>query len=245
MSKESSTWHSERLGRELKLARWGEIGRPVLVFPTAGGDAEEIERFLLLKVLAPMLEAGKIKVYSVDSVAGRAWLSEDNSTVNAARVQNQFDACIYHEVVPAIRQDCRSPDAEIITAGASIGAFNALAVLCRHPDVFSHAICMSGTYDLTRFLRGPKTDEYHYVSPLDFLPRLPDGDHLQTLRRRFALLAFGGGRWEDPAQSWRVADALGKRGVANRVDAWGQEYDHDWQTWREMLPKYLNELLGG
>ena len=245
MSKDSSTWHSERLGRDIKLARWGEIGRPVLVFPTAGGDAEEIERFLLVKVLGPLLEAGRIKVYSVDSVAGRAWLSEDNSSVNAARVQNQFDSCVYHEVVPAIRQDCRTPDAEIMVAGASIGAFNALAVLCRHPDVFSHAICMSGTYDLTRFMRGPKTEDYYYSSPLDFLPRLPDGHHLETLRRRFALLAFGGGRWEDPSESWRVADALGKRGVPNRVDAWGQEYDHDWQTWREMLPQYLNELLGG
>jgi esterase/lipase superfamily enzyme len=33
----------------------------------------------------------------------------------------------------------------VITAGASIGAVNALAVLCRVPDAFTHAVCMSGT----------------------------------------------------------------------------------------------------
>ena len=66
---------------------------------------------------------------------------------------------------------------------------------------------------------------------------------LDALRRRFVLLAHGDGRWEEPAQSWRTAEALGARGVPNRVDAWGERYDHDWPTWREMLPKYLDELL--
>ena len=32
------------------------------------------------------------------------------------------------------------------------------------------------------------------------------------------------------------------RGVPNRVDPWGEEYDHDWPTWRAMLPHYLAEL---
>ena len=36
-------WKSERVREEVTLARWGEIGRPVLLFPTAGGDAEVVE----------------------------------------------------------------------------------------------------------------------------------------------------------------------------------------------------------
>ncbi len=243
MSKEISTWHSPRLDRDITVVRWGETGRPVLLFPTAGGDAEEIERFLLIKALSPLLEAGRIKAYSVDSVAGQAWLTEDNSSEVASRVQNQFDACVYNEVVPAIRTDCHSDDIEIIATGASIGAFNALSAICRHPDVFSHAICMSGTYDLRKFFEGQMNHEYYQASPLDFIPDLPDGNHLNALRERFVLLTHGEGRWEEPEQSWRVADCLGKRGIPNRVDPWGSEWDHDWQTWRAMLPKYLDELL--
>ena len=83
-----------------------------------------------------------------------------------------------------------------------IGAYNAVAALCRHPDVFSHAICMSGTYDLQKFLQGPKTKDYYESSPLDFVPDLPeDGDHLAALRQRFVLLTHGDGRWEEPSQS--------------------------------------------
>ena len=42
-----------------------------------------------------------------------------------------------------------------------------------------------------------------------------------------------------------MAKLLGSKGVPNRVDAWGEEYDHDWPTWREMLPHYLERMLDG
>ena len=242
MTKQTERWYSQRLGREIAVARYGHYGTPVLLFPTAGGDAEECERFHLIDAVGQLLAEGRIKVYSLDSIAGRSWLSEDSSASGGARIQLAFDGCVRREVVPLIQEDCRTPDIEIVAAGASIGAFNALAILCRHPDVFSKAICMSGTFDLSRFLHGEKTDEYVLCSPLDFLPRLSEGDHLSRLRSRFALLAHGQGRWEDGSNSWRAADALGARGVPNRVDAWGPEWDHDWATWRAMLPQYLAEL---
>ena len=56
MSRISETWYSDRVGREVKVVRWGEVGTPVVFFPTAAGDAEECERFLLVDALAPLLE---------------------------------------------------------------------------------------------------------------------------------------------------------------------------------------------
>jgi esterase/lipase superfamily enzyme len=105
---------------------------------------------------------------------------------------------------------------------------------------------MSGTYGLEKFIEGPVTTDYYHSSPLHFLPDLDeDGDHLKQLRERFVLLAHGEGRYEDPNESWRVADALGAKGIPNRVDAWGEAYHHDWVTWRAMMPKYLEEFLPG
>ncbi len=240
--KESESWHSPRVERQIRLVRWGHYGTPVLLFPTAGGDAEECERFLMIQVLRPLLDAGRIKVYSVDSVASHAWVSGRHSPDYCSRLQALFDACLYHEVAPAIRADCGSPDIEILTAGASIGALNALAVLCRHPDVFAKAICMSGTYDLSGWLGGRWNDDFYFSSPLHYLPDLGESEQLRRLRQRFIVLPTGEGRWEDPEQSWRMAGVLGAKGIPNRVDAWGAHYDHDWPTWREMLPKYLAEL---
>ena len=39
-----------------------------------------------------------------------------------------------------------------------------------------------------------------------------------------------------------MAGVLGSKGVPNRVDPWGPEHDHDWPTWRQMLPIYLDDL---
>ena len=35
---------------------------------------------------------------------------------------------------------------------------------------------------------------------------------------------------------------LRSKGITNRVDAWGREWDHEWPTWGRMLPQYLDEL---
>lgn len=240
MDKVVERWWSPRLFRELTMARWGHYGAPVLVFPTAGGDAEEIERQGLLGSVAHLVEAGAIKVYSVDSLAGRALAERDGSTQHRMWLFNQFHQAIENEVVPAIHMDCGGPT-EIVTAGASIGAFNAVAMVCRYPHLFRSALGMSGSFDLQSFL-GDFGDDLFFSSPLDFVPGL-DGPALEQLRRRFIVLASGTGRWEDISESWRLADVLGAKGVPNRVDDWGPHRDHDWPTWREMLPTYLPQLL--
>ena len=234
-------WHSDRLGEELSVARWGTVGSPVLIFPTAGGDCEEIERFLLIAALEELITRGRIKVYSVDSVNGRTFMTSEDSR-RIGWIMTAFDEAIQHEVVPAIRADCRAEDIEIVTAGASIGAFNALEVLCRHPETFRAALCVSGTFDLTRWLRGPITSDFFFSSPIHYLPTLADGPQLTHLRERFVIFAHGLGRAEDPGESWRTAEVLGSKGIPNRVDEWGPEWPHDWVTWREMFPQLLDEL---
>lgn len=238
--KDITRWHSERLEQPVQLVRWGHFGTPILLFPTAGGDAEEIERFHLIRVLRPLIDAGRIKVYSTDSVAGKAWISGKHSGAYCSLLQDRFDAFIYHEVTPAIRQDCASEDIEIIAAGASIGAFNAVATVCRHPDVYRMAIGMSGTFDLSKKLEGQFNEHFYFSSPLHYLPGL-EGPQLEALRQRFILLPSGEGDYEDIGESWRMAEVLGAKGIPNRVDPWGPGYHHDWVTWRDMLPKYLEE----
>jgi len=237
-------WESELLGETVAVARWGEVGVPILIFPTAGGDAEEIERFLVIDTLAPYLEAGRIKVYSCDSLAGRAMLVQEGPPEHRMRLMNRFQEFIYQEVVPAIRTDCADPDIGIMTAGSSIGAFYALAMVCRYPDVFTHALCMSGSYGMLRFLKAAPsqtTDDLYFSSPLHFLPEL-DGAPLEALRERFVLIASGRGDAEDIDESFRVAQLLERKGVPHRMDDWGEEWHHDWPTWRNMLHRYVDEL---
>jgi esterase/lipase superfamily enzyme len=238
---EKSTWYSPRMQCDATLVRWGTVGQPVLVFPTAGGDAEEIGRFHIVRVLEPLLAAGRIKIYSCDSVAGRAWFNKEGSPQRRMWMTNQFHQYIKHEVVPAIRKDCRSEDIPIWSAGASIGAFHAAAVVCRFPDIFHRALSMSGTYNLMRFIEVNEPNEDFFVSsPLHFVPTL-SGPHLDVLQTRYIHIASGEGRYEDIGESWKLANCLGAKKIPNYFDSWGPEWHHDWITWRAMMPKYLDE----
>jgi esterase/lipase superfamily enzyme len=243
-TKTSTSWHSERVGCELNVVRWGHFGQPVLLFPTAGGDAEEMERMHMIRELSELLEAGRIKIYSVDSVAARDWSDTEVSGESKCELLDAFQNAIRQEVVPAIRADCEDEEAEIIAAGASIGAFNALSAVCRWPDAFQAGVCVSGSYDVDRFMKNAPTHDQHlyFSMPSRYLPNLDEGPLLERLRTRKVIFAHGGGRWEDPEQDWGMAATLGKLGIPNRVDPWGDEYDHDWPTWRAMFPKYLDEL---
>lgn len=235
-------WFSARVESELSVVSWGTYGRPVLVFPTAGGDAEEVERHGLVDACGPLIEAGRVKLYSVDSVAGRAMMTKSGSPQQRLWLLNQFHDCIRREVVPAVHADLRGDQVGIVAAGASIGAFNAVAMLCRYPEVFSAAVGMSGSYAIERFYDRPWTKDLYFSAPLQFLPGL-EGAQLDLLRSRFTILASGAGQWENVEESWAMAGALGAKGIPNRVDNWGPQWDHQWPTWWRMLPQYLHELL--
>ena len=240
-AKVAERWFSDRVHDEITLVRWGTFGTPVLVLPSAGGDAEEVERNGLVNACGPLLAEGRVKLYSVDSIAGQAMIRKAGTAEHRMWLVNQFQEYVRWEVVPAIHADLGGRTIDVIATGASIGAFNAVAVLCRYPDVFSAAIGMSGSYRIERFYDEAWSQDLYFAAPLQFLPGLA-GPRLDRLRQRFVLLAAGEGDWENIGESWQMAAALGDKAIPNRVDNWGPQWSHDWHTWRRMLPQYLREL---
>lgn len=239
MQRESWTWTSTRLPVPARVVRWGHFGTPVLLFPTAGGDCEEVERFHLVAALSDLIDKGRIKVFSVDGVAARTWLRGSCAPDQCVRAQNLYDAFIDAEVVPLIRKDCHSDMLEIITAGAAFGAYSAVASVCRLPSVFRVAVGLSGIFDVAKYVPGGFTPELTPVSPLHSLSSLGEGPRSDDLRRRFVVLATGEGEYETPSESKRMSAALGAARVNNNLEIWGRGYPHTWNSWREMLPKYL------
>src|SRR5436305_13628120 len=121
-------WFSERLQTDVTVVRWGVFGVPVLAFPSAGGDAEEIERHGLVNACGPLLAEGRIKLYSVDSVAGHAMVRKAGSVEHRMWLRNQFHEFVWWEAVPAIHADLGGAALDVITTGRSNGAFIAVSV---------------------------------------------------------------------------------------------------------------------
>ncbi|MCK6517086.1 hypothetical protein L6R46_18745 [Myxococcota bacterium] len=243
MEKSVTRWRSPALNREMPLATWGFYGKPVLIFPTAGGDFEECERFLMLRMLQPLVDAGKIKVYACGSISGEGWLSSEAAPAYKSLLQARFDEYLVNELLPHIRKDCGGAESpKIAVTGASIGAYNAVNAAAKHPEHIDLCVAMSGTYYFDRWMSGHNDANYYFNSPVQFLPGVQPGAQLDALRQSFFLIASGRGRYEAPAESEKLCAILGSKGIPNRLELWGEDAHHDWPTWRTMLPMFLDKL---
>lgn len=242
MSHKTWTWYSHRVGKEMTVARWGEVGVPVLLFPTAAADCFDYQRFLMLDVLAPLLEAGRIKVYSCETNAGDGWLNPDARPREKSRLQALYDSYVVNELLPHIKRDSGGVTG-FVAAGASIGAYNAVNTAAKHPRWFSHVIAMSGTYYFDRWMDGHRDQDYYFNQPILYLGGVPDGPQLQGIRDINWVIATGQGDYEAPEESVKLAGLLRSKGARVNLELWGHDMRHDWVTWRAMLPLFLDKLL--
>lgn len=235
-------WHSPNVGREFGVARWGHYGKPVIFFPTGGGDFLDAERFQMVRALTPLIEAGRIKLYAVDASCRYGWANRDADPRTKSQLQAAYDKYLMDELIPYIRGDSNDSDQKLGAVGASIGAYNALNAVTKHPEHFDVMVGMSGTYVMDRRMNGHWDEDYYYNQPTQFVPNLPDSDQLRQLRQAKIVLALGQ-NYENPDYTNKVAKAFTGKGIPHHVVVWGPDSGHDWPTWRTMLPLFLNRLV--
>jgi esterase/lipase superfamily enzyme len=233
-------WRSPRLGLDMPVVRYGDWGRALLLFPTASGDFLEAERMWLIKSVEPLIFAGRVTVFSIDSINRHAWMSDGVSVREAARRQALYSGYIEEELVPHVRRVLQNPSARVGATGASFGAFYAANALLRRPDLFDTLIAMSGFYDLgPGYLHGYGDDNVYFNNPLSYLPGIHDPGTLDLLRHSQIHIVSGQGAYERPDASVRLSHALGAKGIPHQLDLWGHDVNHDWPWWRKMLPYAL------
>lgn len=239
MIRETHQWFSPALQKEMPLAVYGHYGFALLMIPTAAADYLEYERFELIHQLAPMIDAGKIKVFSINSINTESWMNKGMEGAHKAIRQNQFNEYIFNEVVPFIR-NFTSHETPIITAGASFGALHAMNVFLKRPDLFNGVIAMSGVYDLMEYTDGYYDDQVYFNSPIHYIPNLTDHETLEKIRTGKMIIASGSGSHEDPEANRRFSGVLHSKSIPHDLEIWADDIHHDWPTWRKMLPYFID-----
>lgn len=224
----------------MEVAVYGHYGFALLLLPTAAADFLEYERFQLIDAISPQIEAGKVKVFSINSINAESWLNSHMHPRHKAIRHQQFNEYVYNEVVPFIR-NMTSQDTHIITTGASFGALHAANLFFRRPDLINGVIAMSGDYDLSSYTKGYHDQDVYFNSPMQYLPNLNDDYILSRIRSsRHIHIVTGSGDWEAPDASRRFSAVLHAKGIPHELDVWGTDIPHDWPSWRKMLPYYLD-----
>jgi esterase/lipase superfamily enzyme len=225
------------------VAVYGHWGRPVLAFPAERGDAGEFERRGMVDAIGGLLEAGRAKLYCVDSLDRETWSNEAIPLEERAHRHSVYESWILQEVVPFIQFDSGGAH-DLITCGASMGAYHAANFALKRADVFPLAICMSGSYDPSQWNGwGERGDAAYFNNPMAYVAHL-DGDHLHWLRERLSmLLVVGQGQWEDTTGSLdstrAFASVLEGKGIRCELDVWGYDTPHDWPSWRAQFAHHL------
>jgi len=239
MQRSLSSWYSPSLQKEMPIAVYGDYGFALLLVPTAAADYLEYERFQLMDSLSGLINSGKVKVFSIDSINNESWMNNQADPRHKSWRHQQWNEYVFNEVVPFIRTNT-SPETPIITCGASFGALHSMNLFLKRPDLINGVIAMSGVYDLTEYTKGYFDDSVYFNSPMHFMPNLTDHNILEQIRKSGHIhILTGSGDYEDPSSSGRFAKILYDKNIWYDLQIWGREWRHDWGTWRAMLPQVI------
>ena len=240
MNREIHKWYSPSLNKEMEIAVYGHYGDALLLLPTAGADYLEYERFQLINTLQDVINSGKFKVFSINSINSESWLNSKMHPRHKAIRHQQFNHYVENEVLPFIKTHT-SPITPVFTAGASLGALHSANLFFRRPDLFAGVIAMSGNYDLSTYTDGYYDTDVYFNSPEHYLYNMNDENLLNQIRKsKHIHILTGSGDYETPDASRRFSALLDFKGIPNDLDVWGYDMPHDWQTWRAMLPYVLS-----
>jgi esterase/lipase superfamily enzyme len=230
---------------EMPLVAYGYAGQPLLMLPTAAADYLEYERFHLVDSIRPLIETGRVRAYSVNSVNRYSLLNDKASPQLKAVLLTRYNEYLTEEVLPLIRNEAGDERARPLVTGASLGATLSANAYFRRPDLFRGVIAMAGSYDIRAYFDGYQDDHVYFNNPVSYLSNLNDEHFLSLLRAADAIyIVTGQGKWEAPERSRELSNILRAKGIPHQLEMWGHDVDHDWPWWRKMLPYYLGKILG-
>ena len=239
-----SEW-SPALGRVMEFKTYGHAGLPAVVFPCMGGRPWDYADFGMVEVLRPWLDAGRLRLFCVDSIDNETFNSDSWDKAVRAALQERYHHYIADDLVPRIHDETGWGD-RLLTTGNSLGGLHAAISLFRRPDLFGTMISLSGVFDAGHFFGDYSDRNVYENSPIDMIAGLPD-DHpwLDAYRKSTIIAAIGQGAWEDELlpSNHALDELLRARGVPALVDFWGTDMPHDWPTWHRMAPYFMGRVL--
>lgn len=227
-------YYSHCIGRDIEMLVYGHWGHPVLIFPTTMGKYYQAKDFQLTESARGLVEAGKVKLYCVDSIDRDSWYGKHLHPSMRVRNAIQYDRFLNDELVPAMQSECNV--GKIAVAGCSFGGFQAANFAFKHPEKVSHLFTMGAAFDIRSFLSGYYDDNVYFNNPPDYLP---NSDNSNLWQMDIVLGTCSADFCK--ADNERLSGILASKNINHWLDIrW--HGTHDWPIWREMFPEYLSRI---
>ncbi len=226
----------------MELLVYGHGGARVLLFPTRTARFFDYEDWNVIQSLRPFIEGGQIQVFALDSIDQESFYCFWAHPKGRIERHLQFENYVLNEVIP-FTQKLNSSNI-LHAVGCSMGAYHAMNIALRYPQLFNKVLCLSGRYDLTskvgvfnNLLDGYFDEDVHYLMPSRYIPLMPEGDQLKKIRQLDITIAIG---LEDAfyINNQEFSHSLIEKNIQHKFFEW-EGMAHKAKYWKKMLPMYL------
>lgn len=226
----------------MELLCFGYSGAVVLFFPTRTARFYDYENWRIIESLRYPIENGFLQVYCLDSIDQESFYCFWAHPAGRMIRHLQYEQYIVNEVLPLTRQF--NTLGLVMAAGCSMGAYHAVNLGLKYPDLVHKIVGMSGRYDLTSrlgcfndLLDGYFDENVYYNMPIRYVPNINDDVLLSKLRKLDISLVVGK---EDVFldSNQQLSYSLWGKGIHNKLYLWEGEA-HNARYWRSMVQWYL------
>ena len=229
VSREVAELWSDAIGAAGTVIRYGHWGRPVLGFPSEQGRAWDFENNGMVEAVAGLIDAGRLKLYCVDSFDAASWSNQEIPVEERARQHGRYESWILRDVLPWIYQDCGGL-AGVVTLGCSLGAYHAANFALKRADLFRRPCASRVTTTPRRGVGGAsgaprRTSTTPSTTSGTCMASISTGCAAGSACCWCAVRASGRtppGHWTAPGGS----PAAASRGIRHELDLWGHDVPH-------------------
>ncbi len=224
------------MGKDMEMLIFGDSGAPVVAFPTSTGNYLEWEENGLIDILAEQIHLGYNQIFCVDSVMNKSLINKEIAPENRLTTQLQYECYILEEVLPFIKEN--NEHFYIMSAGIELGAYHSLLFALKHPEEFNKTICISGDYDIRKYLDEYYDDTVYYNNPVDFIPNLNDPNILNQIENLdIRLVSYSSDPYRETTE--RMSQTLWMKMIEHRLDIWDLNTPGKLELWGEMLKTHI------
>ena len=121
------------LPRRPRLNASATTARPLLAVPSPQGHRHDYESMGMVDAIADLIDAGRVKLYCVDTIDGQTWHDDSLPLEERARRHGAYEDWILGAVVPFIDVDCGGAQEIAVTGPSSAPTSRQLRAQARRP----------------------------------------------------------------------------------------------------------------
>jgi esterase/lipase superfamily enzyme len=237
---ETASWYSENCGMNMTVKRYGDWGPPLIYFPTCGGKHGEFDWYNLAEDMYPWIAAGKVQVFSIDSINQETFYNQTLHPYHKIQWQKGYERYVMDELLPFILHKAQNDN--IACMGSSFGGYTVARFFFKYPQVFRLAVAMSSTFSMKNLLEGYYDNDVYYNSPTDFLPNQSDPHFYHTVNQESLFWMFCGENDICIQENDEFSSLLNSKGIRHWYDRWPSPCDHHEFWWKKQVPVVLQTL---